>query len=257
MKKKISALLSTLFFIGFIFLQVGTELNLFLNLFVIFLILGGTTCLSIVMIGLSRLYNTQNVVRGILRNPKVIKKDIILQITAATNTLRINSQRSDPLLIDDEHFHPFLIDGVELLTQVEEHETINDVLEADILARRARHARDIQLIFSVTKYPMICGLLGAILSLSLFAFQLYYHSGSIFTLGAILKMAITFLLYGFAISFFILMPIAKKILYRFDNDIEIRRTIKRGIKLMAVGISSDLIEESLNPGGPDVRMEVH
>ena len=219
----------------------GGILHFLFNYEAIVLIFGGT--LGSVMI--SHPWAVLKLVPGALKMMFVPPKQVdagYLSLTLAD--LAEKARRMGPEALDPEMAqvkHPFLLEGIGLLQDGLDLETVKGRLEKDISNTRARRAQLIDVFRSAGTYSPIFGLLGTLVGVV----QVLRNITNPAAMGASMAVAMTASFYGIFSANFIFLPISRKLSYFMEEEQVDREIIAVGVLSILAGDAPWLVSKKL------------
>jgi len=139
--------------------------------------------------------------------------------------------------IDDE----FLKNGIQMVVDGIEPETIREILELGISAMQKRHSEYINLLKSWAGYSPAYGMIGTLIGLT----QMLANLNDPSSLGPGMSKAIITSFYGSVMANFIFGPLANKLEVKDSEEADMREMMLEGILSIQSGISPRIIEDKL------------
>ena len=148
----------------------------------------------------------------------------------------------DSLAVDVQQApHPFLADGLQMIIDGLDTETIRERFERDILVTRHRHGQTSSIFKSAGTFAPIFGLLGTLIGVV----QVLRNISNPQMMGSSMAIAMTASFYGIFSANFIFLPIASKLNYYSDEDILTREIIAKGVASLHAGDVPWLVSKKL------------
>jgi len=219
----------------------GGILHFLFNIEAIILIFGGT--LGSVMIS-----HPWSVLRLV---PSAIKMMFLpprgtdpLLLSHALTDLAEKARRMGPEALDPEMsavHHPFLVEGIELLQDGLDFETVKGRLEKDISTTHNRRQQLIDVFRSAATYSPIFGLLGTLVGVV----QVLRNITNPAAMGASMAVAMTASFYGIFSANFIFLPVSRKLSYFMEAEGVDREIIAVGVLSILAGDAPWLVAKKL------------
>ncbi len=137
--------------------------------------------------------------------------------------------------------HPFLEDGLKMLAEGLDLDTVRDKMEQDIILTRQRHLRLSGVFRSAGTFAPIFGLLGTLIGVV----QVLRNITDPSVMGASMAVAMTASFYGIFSANFVFLPIAGKLNYYTDEEVLAKELILKGVLALHQGEVPWLISRRL------------
>lgn len=167
-----------------------------------------------------------------------------LLLVHALSDLAEKARRMGPESLDPEMAlvkHPFLLEGVHLLQDGLDLETVRMRLEKDISTTRQRRSQLVDVFRSAGMYSPIFGLLGTLVGVV----QVLRNITDPSAMGASMAIAMTASFYGIFSANFVFLPIAKKLTFFMEEEQVDREIIAMGILAIQEGDAPWLVFKKL------------
>ena len=135
----------------------------------------------------------------------------------------------------------FLKEGIQMVVDGIEPETIREILELEVSAMEKRHSNGINLLKAWAGYGPAYGMIGTLIGLTQMLLKLDDPS----TLGPGMAKAIITSFYGSILANFIFGPLANKLETRSDEEADIREMMLEGVLSIQSGVNPRVIEDKL------------
>ncbi|MFA6030622.1 MAG: MotA/TolQ/ExbB proton channel family protein [Elusimicrobiota bacterium] len=137
--------------------------------------------------------------------------------------------------------HPFMADGLQMIMDGLDAETLRDRCERDILVTRHRHLQTSGIFRSAGTYAPIFGLLGTLIGVV----QVLRNITNPSAMGASMAVAMTASFYGIFSANFLFLPIANKLAFYSEEEMLNRELIAKGLLSLQQGEAPWLIAKRL------------
>lgn len=135
----------------------------------------------------------------------------------------------------------FLKEGIQMVVDGIEPETIREILELEISAMEKRHSNGINLLKAWAGYGPAYGMIGTLIGLTQMLLRLDDPS----SLGPGMAKAIITSFYGSVLANFIFGPLANKLETRSADEADIREMMLEGVLSIQSGVNPRVIEDKL------------
>ncbi|HAH06972.1 MAG TPA: motility protein A [Elusimicrobia bacterium] len=148
----------------------------------------------------------------------------------------------DSLAVDVQQApHPFLADGLQMIIDGLDTETIRERFERDILVTRHRHGQTSSIFKSAGTFAPIFGLLGTLVGVV----QVLSKIKDPNQMASSMAIAMTASFYGIFSANFLFLPIANKLTFYSDEEVLSRELIAKGLLALQAGEAPWLIAKKL------------
>ncbi|MDR2756450.1 MAG: MotA/TolQ/ExbB proton channel family protein [Planctomycetaceae bacterium] len=177
--------------------------------------------------------------KTVLKLPLYLRKSFIHEephLQTAINQIVVLSEvarRKGLLALEyhlDEINDPFLAEGIQMVVDGLPAENVEKILNSEINAMNIRHKQGRSLIANYGKFTPAFGMIGTLIGLVLMFAHLNPE-----TIGTGMAVAILTTLYGAAVSYLLLLPIAEKLAILNDSEVQIREMMLEGILAIQTG----------------------
>lgn len=224
-----------------VFLAVGSNLPIFIDIPSVLLVIGGTAAVTLVANPLSDVVSAIGVYMKSIRSPQILPTELIERIVGFAETAR----REGILALEqavEEVEDPFLSQGVRLAVDGTEPDLIMDILETELQFMEERHKAG-QAIFSrMGDAGPAFGMIGTLIGLVIMLKNMDDPS----QIGPGMAVAILTTLYGALIAQIFCVPIVAKLQTYSQREILIKRMIIEGIMAIQQGDNPRIVEHKLS-----------
>lgn len=149
----------------------------------------------------------------------------------------------DSLAVDVQNApHPFLADGLQMIIDGLDADTIRERFERDILVTRHRHGQTTSIFKSAGTFAPIFGLLGTLVGVVQVLEKMKTDPGG---MGGAMAVAMTASFYGIFSANFLFLPIANKLTFYSEEEMLSRELIAKGLLALQAGEAPWLIAKRL------------
>lgn len=127
--------------------------------------------------------------------------------------------------------HHFLRDGIQMILDGLDSETVKERLEREILLTRQRHMQITAIFRSAGTFAPIFGLLGTLIGVV----QVLRNLTDPTSMGTSMAIAMTASFYGIFSANFLFLPIAAKLNYHSEDELLIKELIAKGVSSLQRG----------------------
>jgi len=204
------------------------------------IVIGGTTCASIVNFGPNVVSNAIKAAAGIFSTPKDNSKQIIEDIIQIAYYARRNGLMSLESVIDEIE-DPFLNRGVQLCLDINNPQLIKDILEGEIAYEEEQELINSRVFEALGGYAPTFGIVGAVLGL----IQVMSSMQELDVLAKGIATAFVATLYGVGFANLIFLPVAGSLKQRLREKIMLKEVVLQGLMSIYTGENPAIIEEKL------------
>ncbi len=209
----------------------GGHPALFLDVQGVLIVFGGTVATTLIRFPMQRVFKMMNVVKNAFSHRAVSPDEIIVELITMA---RISRKEGVLALETYETSDPFMTQGIQLIVDGNDTESIEEVLATDIRYLKGRHRDGQDILKSIGDAAPAFGMIGTLIGLVL----MLANMSDVSSLGPAMAVAILTTLYGALIANVVALPMAKKLEVRSKEE-ELNR------KLIMVGLMS--IQKGDNP----------
>lgn len=222
-------------------LSVGNMTRFLLNPEAVILIFGGTLGSVLISYPFSALRHVPNALKMMLVPPRRPQPDLLIRSFVALSE-KARREGTDALASAIPGApHPFMGDGLQMLVDGLDADTMRDRFERDILATRHRHQQVSGIFRSAGTYAPIFGLLGTLIGVV----QVLRNITNPSAMGASMAVAMTASFYGIFSANFLFLPIAAKLNFYSEEEMLNRELIAKGMLCLAHGEAPWLVTRKL------------
>ncbi len=219
----------------------GSPLSLFWDLPSAFIVIGGTLGIVFINFPLRDIGGVIGVVKNAFKSSVYDPKELITAfVTFATKARRegILALESAATEIKD----PFLKQGLELIIDGLEPQSIRDILESDMENLGIRHRKGTDILNSIATYAPAMGMVGTLIGLV----QMLQSMNDPSSIGPAMAVALLTTFYGALIANLFALPMAGKLSSRSNEEMLIRDIIVEGIMSISAGDNPRIVERKLH-----------
>lgn len=229
------------FGVVYFILSTGNMTRFLLNPEAIILIFGGTLGSVLISYPWSALRHVPNGLLMMLRPPRRPEPQLLIRFLV--QLAETSRREGTPSLAGQVAGapHPFLADGLHMLIDGLDADTMRDRFERDILATRQRHIQLSGIFRSAGTFAPIFGLLGTLIGVV----QVLKNITNPSAMGASMAVAMTASFYGIFSANFLFLPIATKLNFYSEEEMLNRELIAKGIISLFHGEAPWLIARKL------------
>lgn len=219
------------------------DTGIFLDKLGILIVLGGTISATAVTFNLQQVrFLLWNVFR-VFRRENYFPGRIVAQLVTLAH--KYHKSPKSAFAMKDQVIHPFIADGLRLLENDFDEETIERIMVCSITERKNAHLAHVDVLRALAKYPPAFGMIGTVIGL-VALLQGLNSDGGLERLGPNMAVALVTTLYGLLISNFVLIPVSENLFHKIKKDVQIRRIVLDGILMLRRNEDPVAIEEYLN-----------
>lgn len=215
-------------------------LKLFWDLPSIFITVGGSFFTILICYPMADIINLPRTLKNAFIDKQIPSKDIIEKFVELSKKARkegLLSLESEVETIEDN----FIKNGIQMVVDGLEPETIRDVMELEIVEMEKRHATGINLLKAWAGYAPAYGMIGTLIGLV----QMLYGLSDPNSLGPGMSKAIITSFYGSIMANFIFGPLANKLEVRSEQEAGRRDMMLEGVLALQAGVNPRIIEDKL------------
>ncbi|MCP4148218.1 MAG: motility protein A [bacterium] len=246
---EISTIIGLVVAIGFVLFGIGANLGAFVDISSVAIVIGGTIGTTFIRYPIKMIAGLMPIILKTilikLDSPdEMIKKIISLSVEAKKNgILGLEKVKID---------NPFLKKGVQLAIDGVEPELIEAVLNIDISATSQRHETGNTMMTAAGDAAPAFGMVGTLIGLVL----MLQNMDDPKSIGPSMAVALLTTLYGSLIANVFFFPLADKLSYFHNEEMQVKKLIVNGILSIANGDHPAVVQEKLgsflNPGSRKV-----
>lgn len=222
-------------------LSVGHMIHFLLNPEAIILIFGGTFGSVLISYPYSAIRHVPGALGMMIFPPKRPQPQLLITtfIALAEKAKRAGAQSLAGEIANAPH--PFLADGLQMMLDGLDEETMKDRFERDIVSTRYRHQQVSGIFRAAGTFAPIFGLLGTLIGVV----QVLRNITNPGAMGASMAVAMTASFYGIFSANFLFLPIATKLNFYSDEEMLNRELISKGMLALVRGDTPWLVSRKL------------
>jgi chemotaxis protein MotA len=219
----------------------GGGLSLFINIPSLMIVVGGTIGVTLVNFSL----------RDVLGLTTIVKHAFFNRIPSSATLVPkfvefASKARKDGILSLEESMEeindPFMLNGLQLLIDGVEPETIEKLMETEIDHLRERHTLGAEILANMGAFAPAMGLIGTLLGLV----QMLQSLDDPSTIGPSMAIALLTTFYGAMLANVVFLPLAGKLKNRSQEESLIKELVMEGILSISLGSNPRVVEQKLN-----------
>ena len=222
-------------------MSMGVGLSAFYDVPSILIVLGGTSCATMINYPLRDCLNTLYVLKNAFVTRPLTIGEIITDFTSFSSKARRDGLLSLEAEMDRIN-DPFLKKGLQLTIDGLEPQAITEILETEIAFQESRHRLGADIFQTMGAFSPAFGMMGTLIGLIAMLRQLDDPS----TIGPSMSLALITTFYGVLLANMIFIPIAGKLRARSYDEIMIKELILQGILSLCRGDNPRIIEHKLH-----------
>ena len=230
MKSHVIGLFLGLMIIYYAVMNTGNDSKAYFDVTSILIVLGGSISVSLITNGFKESLKICALFFKVFSTERYSNMTITKELVTLANNQYFGNINFNN--IDKADYHPFVMDGIRLLHNKFDQDKIRNIMVNQVRQRAGNHAKMIERIETLAKYPPAFGMMGTIIGLVAVLKQIN-SPDSVSSIGPSMAVALVTTLYGILISNYILLPIADNLIARSDLDIKIRQLVAEAIILMS------------------------
>ena len=222
-------------------LSVGNMIHFLLDPEAIILIFGGTFGSVLISYPWSAIRHVPGALGMMIFPPKRPPAQLLIAtfIALAEKAKRSGAQSLAGELVNAPH--PFLADGLQMMLDGLDEETMRERFERDIISTRYRHQQVSGIFRAAGTFAPIFGLLGTLIGVV----QVLRNITNPSAMGAAMAVAMTASFYGIFSANFLFLPIATKLNFYSDEEMLNRELISKGMLALVRGDTPWLVSRKL------------
>lgn len=217
-----------------------TGLRLFWDLPSVFITVGGSFCSLAIAFPMSDIKRLPVTIKNAFIDRQLPGKDIIQKFAELSKKARregLLSLESEVETIDDN----FIKNGIQMVVDGIEPETIRDIMELEIGEMEKRHVVGINILKAWAGYGPAYGMIGTLIGLV----QMLSSMSDPNSLGPGMSKAIITSFYGSVMANFIFGPLANKLEVKSGEEAGRREMMLEGVLALQAGVNPRIIEDKL------------
>jgi chemotaxis protein MotA len=217
-----------------------TGLRLFWDLPSVFITVGGSFCSVAIAFPMSDVKRLPLTLKNAFIDRQLPGKDIIQKFVE----LSIKARREGLLSLENEVEtidEDFIKNGIQMVVDGIEPETIRDIMELEIGEMEKRHVMGINILKAWAGYGPAYGMIGTLIGLV----QMLSSMSNPNSLGPGMSKAIITSFYGSVMANFIFGPLANKLENKSAEEAGRREMIMEGVLALQAGVNPRIIEDKL------------
>jgi chemotaxis protein MotA len=219
----------------------GSPLSLFWDLPSAFIVIGGTLGIVFINFPLKEIGGVIGVIKNAFKSSVYDPKGLITAfVTFATKARREGILALEAAAIDIKD--PFLKQGLELVIDGLEPQSIRDILESEMENLGIRHRKGTDILNSIATYAPAMGMVGTLIGLV----QMLQSMNDPSSIGPAMAVALLTTFYGALIANLFALPMAGKLSSRSNEEMLIRGIIVEGIMSISAGDNPRIVERKLH-----------
>jgi len=227
---------------------------IFLDRLGILIVLGGTLSAAAITFDFGQMKHLFYSIMRVFTREYFGARSIVVELVQAAD--KISKNPGSIVAVYEGVSHPFLKDGLKLIENDFDLETIERIMACSITERKNAHLAHVDVLRAMAKYPPAFGMIGTVIGL-VALLQGISTEGGVERIGPNMAVALVTTLYGLLISNFIFLPMSENIFNKIKRDIQIRRMILEGVMLIKKKEDAMAIQEYLNSFlHPNNRMDI-
>lgn len=218
----------------------GGNLMAMANLSSLVLIIGGTVGATVIGFGLKELQQLPRAVRVAFREPSADNRKLVAQLVELAEFAR----REGLLALDgrlDDLGDPFLLKGMRGVVDGLDPELVRSLLETEMEFLARRQKTFVAMLESAGGYAPTMGIIGTVMGLV----HVLANLSNTATLGPSIATAFTATLYGIFTANVFWLPLAGKLRFRSQQEMERAEIMLEGVLSVQAGDNPRLLEEKL------------
>ncbi len=224
-------------------MHVTNQYFVFLDLFAILLVLGGTLVIAFITFPAKEVFKLIKICLTVLRREhqsgNVVAKEIVELARFSRGEVPALQQKLSTIQ------HPFLKDAVGLIIDRLDAADLESILTDRIRMKQEVDASASNMLRTLAKYPPSLGIVGTVLGL-IGVMQQIGGDGGAEKIGPAMAVGMVATLYGLLFTNVMLQPLGENLALRSSKEIRKRKMILMGVMLLKGGRPLLVIQESLN-----------
>jgi chemotaxis protein MotA len=219
----------------------GSPLEYFWNLPSALIVIGGTFGIVFINFPLRDIAGVAGVIKNAFKSPAYDPKGMMATFVAfATKARREGILALESAASDMKD--PFLKQGLELVIDGLEPQSIRDILESEMENLEIRHRKGTDILNSIATYAPAMGMVGTLIGLV----QMLQTMNDPSSIGPAMAVALITTFYGALIANLFALPLAGKLSARSNEEMLIRGIIVEGIMSISSGDNPRIVERKLH-----------
>lgn len=220
------------------------------------IVLGGTLAAGIITYGIADVAKILKICIKVFSNPSSNTVKTINDLIAISKEMARNPRALSSTLKDRSSYHPFLGDGLRLIENGMDQETIETIMVSDLEQRNETHLHHVEILKTLSKYPPAFGMIGTVIGLIGLLNGMNKDSTSI--IGPAMAIALITTLYGLLLANYFFVPMSDNLLHRLNNELVLRKTIISGVLMLSEQTETIILKEMLAVHvPPGQRLHIH
>jgi chemotaxis protein MotA len=219
----------------------GSPLSLFWDLPSALIVIGGTLGIVFINFPFKDIGGVIGVIKNAFKSSIYDPKGLITAfVTFATKARREGILALESAATDVKD--PFLKQGLELVIDGLEPQSIRDILESEMENLGIRHKKGTDILNSIATYAPAMGMVGTLIGLV----QMLQSMNDPSSIGPAMAVALITTFYGALIANLFALPMAGKLSSRSNEEMLIRGIIVEGIMSISAGDNPRIVERKLH-----------
>ncbi len=219
----------------------GSPLSLFWDLPSALIVIGGTLGIVFINFPLKDIGGVLGVIKNAFKSSAYDPKGLITAfVTFATKARREGILALESAATDIKD--PFLKQGLELVIDGLEPQSIRDILESEMENLGIRHKKGTDILNSIATYAPAMGMVGTLIGLV----QMLQSMNDPSSIGPAMAVALITTFYGALIANLFALPMAGKLSSRSNEEMLIRGIVVEGIMSISTGDNPRIVERKLH-----------
>jgi chemotaxis protein MotA len=216
----------------------GDKPQIFINVQGFLIVVGGTLATTLMRFPLASCLNMVNVVKNAFFHRLTDPGDLIEELVQLARKSRQEGLLS---LEDYKSDDPFMAQGIQLVVDGNEPDTVEELLETNIRCLKLRHRNGQDILKAVGEAAPAFGMIGTLIGLVI----MLTNMEDVKALGPAMAIAILTTLYGALIANLIALPLVKKLEIRSEQETLNRELMLVGLLNILRGENPRMIETQL------------
>jgi chemotaxis protein MotA len=233
-------------------LIIGGSIFIFIDVTSMIIVLAGTILIILIRWDLNKLISALKITSKVFFYKAGEPVDLINTCLSLAKIAR----KDGILSLDtfDLQAQPLLKQGVQLLIEGYDQQSVHDILTKDLNATCARHATGKAIFQNAVDVAPAMGVIGTIIGLV----QMLSNMNDPKSLGPAMAMALLSMLYGLIIANIICAPIVDKLIYRNEQEYLLRNIIIDALACMQLGQTPQAMALTLKSYlAPELRAKIN
>lgn len=219
------------------------SLAAYVNIGAFIIIIGGTLGATVISVGVNEINRLPAVLRVASRGGEQYESDDFIDtiIRFARIARKEGLLALEPLL--DDARDPFLKKGLQMVVDGLSADHITDIMEAELVSLRRRHAAAAEMFQKMGGYAPTMGIIGTVLGLVNMLISL--GEGNSAGLGSAVAVAFIATFYGIFSANLIFLPIASNLMRKSEREVAYKQIIIEGVLDLQCGENPHFLETKL------------